>query len=106
MLYGGVQHNPPSRFLSEFDSQVQTDSISLGGGMWQDTFDQPSYDDLPTTVVDKPRYIAELTEGDSVAHDVFGQGTVMELDGDNVVVYFKGKGAKKLNISFAPLQKL
>ena len=106
MLYGGVQHNPPSRFLSEFDSQVQTDSISLGGGMWQDTFDQPSYDDLPTIVVDEPRYIAELTEGDSVAHDVFGQGTVMELDGDNVVVYFKGKGAKKLNISFAPLQKL
>lgn len=106
MLYGGVQHNPPSRFLSEFDSQLQTDSISLGGGMWQNIFEQESYDDLPTTVVDEPQYVPELHEGDTVKHDVFGQGTVMEVDGDNVVVYFKGKGAKKLNVSFAPLQKL
>lgn len=106
MLYDGVQHNPPSRFLSEFDSQLQTDSISLGGGMWQNTFEQESYDDLPTTVVDEPQYVPELHEGDTVKHDVFGQGTVMEVDGDNVVVYFKGKGAKKLNVSFAPLQKL
>lgn len=106
MLYGGVQHNPPSRFLSEFDSHLQTDSISLGGTMWQNTFEQESYDDLPTTIVDEPHYVPELNEGDTVRHDVFGQGTVMEVDGDNVVVYFKGKGAKKLNVSFAPLQKL
>jgi DNA helicase II / ATP-dependent DNA helicase PcrA len=26
MLYGGVQHNPPSRFLSEIDAKLQTDS--------------------------------------------------------------------------------
>ncbi|HTE22689.1 MAG TPA: UvrD-helicase domain-containing protein [Candidatus Limnocylindria bacterium] len=107
MLYGGVQHSPPSRFLSEFDADFKTDSISLGGGAWQNTYDeQQSYDDLPTTVVSEPRYIPDLEEGDTVKHDVFGQGTVMEADGDNVVVYFKGKGAKKLNVSFAPLQKL
>lgn len=106
MLYGGVQHNPPSRFLSEFDAHNQTDSISLGGGMWQDTFGQEAYDDLPTTVVEEPQYVPELHEGDVVRHDVFGQGTVMEIDGDNVVVYFKGRGAKKLNTAFAPLQKL
>jgi ATP-dependent DNA helicase UvrD/PcrA len=106
MLYGGVQHNPPSRFLSEFDADFQTDSVSLGGSMWQDTYAQESYDDLPTTSIDEPQYLLELSEGDTVKHDVFGQGTVMEVDGDNVVVYFKGKGAKKLNVSFAPLQKL
>ena len=107
MLYGGVQHNPPSRFLSEFDADFKTDSVSLGGGMWQNTFEQESYDDLPTTMVDdEPRYVPDLNEGDTVRHDVFGQGTVMEVDGDNVVIYFKGKGAKKLNVSFAPLQKI
>lgn len=106
LLYGGMQHNPPSRFLNEFDASFQTDSVSLGGSMWQDTYAQESYDDLPTTQVDEPRYIPDLNEGDAVRHDVFGQGTVMEVDGDNVVVYFKGKGAKKLNVSFAPLQKL
>lgn len=106
MLYGGVQHNPPSRFLGEFDASFQTDSISLGGGMWQNTFEQQNYDDLPTTVIDEPRYVPDLSEGDVVRHDVFGQGTVMEVDGDNAVIYFKGKGAKKLNVSFAPLQKM
>ena len=106
LLYGGLQHNPPSRFLAEFDADFQTDSVSMGGGAWQDTFEQPSYDELPTTIVDEPRYAVELDEGDAVQHSVFGKGTVMEVDGDNVVVYFKGKGAKKLNVSFAPLQKL
>ncbi len=106
MLYGGVQHNPPSRFLGEFDANFQTDSVSLGGGMWQNTFDQEAYDDLPTTVIDEPHHVPDLNEGDLVRHDVFGQGTVMEVDGDNVVVYFKGKGAKKLNVSFAPLQRM
>ena len=27
-------------------------------------------------------------------------------DGDNVAVYFKGKGVKKLNVSFAPIEKI
>jgi DNA helicase-2/ATP-dependent DNA helicase PcrA len=106
MLYGGVQHNPPSRFLSEFSADFQTDSVSLGGGMWQNTYEQESYDDLPTTVVDEPRSVPDLAEGDHVRHDIFGEGTVMEADGDNVVIYFKGKGAKKINASFAPLQKI
>ncbi len=106
LLYGGLQHNPPSRFLSEIDGQFQVDSVSLGGGAWQQTYDQEFTDDLPTTTIDEPRYIPELNEGDQVRHDVFGAGTVMEVDGDNAVIYFKGKGAKKLNTSFAPLQKL
>ncbi|HTE57117.1 MAG TPA: UvrD-helicase domain-containing protein [Verrucomicrobiae bacterium] len=106
MLYGGMQHNPPSRFLSEFDASFQTDSVSLGGQAWQNTYEQESYDDLPTTVIDEPHYVPDLNEGDAVKHDVFGQGTVMEVDGDNVVIYFKGKGAKKLNVAFAPLQKI
>lgn len=106
LLYGGMQHNPPSRFLSEFDGHFQTDSISLGGGMWQNTFDQSSSADVLADQSQEPQYVPDISEGDAVKHSVFGQGTVMEIDGDNVVVYFKGKGAKKLNLSFAPLQKL
>ena len=30
----------------------------------------------------------------------------MEINGDNAVIYFKGKGAKNLNLAFAPLEKL
>jgi hypothetical protein len=30
----------------------------------------------------------------------------MEIDGSTAVIYFKGKGAKKLNVEFAPITKL
>ena len=98
LLYGGINHNPPSRFLSEIDSNFQTNSI----------YSEPAPGMLgaPTTNIDEPHYVPDLSEGDAVRHQVFGQGTIMEIDGDNVVVYFKGRGSKKLNISFAPLEKL
>jgi hypothetical protein len=37
---------------------------------------------------------------------VFGIGTVVEVDGDMLSIAFKGKGIKKLNASFAPLELL
>jgi DNA helicase-2/ATP-dependent DNA helicase PcrA len=102
MLYGTVQHNPPSRFLSEIDGALQVDSVSLGGSMWQNTYDQTPDDDFSQ----EPRYVPELYEGDNVQHDVFGRGTVVEMQGDTAIIYFKGKGSKKINIAFAPLKKL
>ncbi|HSX36721.1 MAG TPA: hypothetical protein VLG13_01195, partial [Patescibacteria group bacterium] len=54
----------------------------------------------------EPRYVPDLNEGDGVRHKLFGMGTVLEIEGDTAVIYFKGKGARKLNISFAPLEKL
>lgn len=98
MLYGGVQHNPPSRFLSEIPNSevgVQSAEYSLQSS---DFSPQPSADEV--------RYAPELNEGDGVKHQIFGVGTVLEMDGDNATIYFKGKGTKKLNISFAPLEKL
>ena len=124
MLYGGVQHNPPSRFLSEIDANFQAvtnnsgsfgfGGSSSGGGLFGQ-YEQDSYRNTPPpgvlgapkdAVDDGPRYVPDLDEGDVVKHQVFGQGTIVELDGDVATIYFKGKGAKKLNISFAPLEKL
>ncbi len=93
LLYGGMQHNPPSRFLSEIDGEVQ-----LASGF------EDSY--LPPAASMEPRYVPDLNEGDGVKHQVFGLGTVVEVEGDNVTIYFKGKGTKKLNVAFAPLEKL
>lgn len=100
LLYGGLQHNPPSRFLSEIDSQVQTAAGDF------EKLSTPSPEQVQPRIPDEPRYVPDLNEGDGVRHQVFGQGTVMEVEGDNVTVYFKGKGARKLNISFAPIEKL
>jgi DNA helicase II / ATP-dependent DNA helicase PcrA len=100
MLYGGSQHNPPSRFLSEIDGQTVNDSFIKEADMigWAEKASSP--------LSDEPRYVPEINEGDGVRHQLFGVGTVLEMDGDTATIYFKGKGTKKLNISFAPLEKL
>lgn len=107
MLYGGVQHNPPSRFISEIDaslietqSRYSTFSNQQPAAKPADSFNQemPDYDDSQEMI--------QLEEGDKVRHQLFGEGTVVELHGENATIYFKGKGSKRLNISFAPLQKL
>jgi DNA helicase-2/ATP-dependent DNA helicase PcrA len=113
MLYGGIQHNPPSRFLSEIDGEFAQNNFAkfsnFGG---QKSVPQPPADpnynpwDKKPAQTNEPRYVPDLNEGDSVKHELFGVGTIMELNGDDAVVYFKGKGSKKLNISFAPLEKL
>ncbi|MDO8591472.1 MAG: hypothetical protein Q7R60_00910, partial [bacterium] len=60
--------------------------------------------EIPTAA--EPRYVLELAEGDGVQHQLFGLGTVLELEGETATIYFKGNGTKKLNITFAPLEKL
>lgn len=96
MLYGGSQHNPPSRFLSEIDGQSQT----TGSNIWAEPAG-PSYEPI-----DEPQYVPELEVGDVVRHSLFGTGKVMALDGENATILFKGRGQKKLNIAFAPLERL
>jgi DNA helicase-2/ATP-dependent DNA helicase PcrA len=117
LLYGGLQHNPPSRFLSEIDAEFASNATESAYG-YDAGSTYPSGNDRWTpssgfsgndAVDDEPRYvpdIPELSEGDRVRHQTFGTGTVMEIDGETAVIYFKGKGARKLNISFAPLEKI
>jgi DNA helicase-2/ATP-dependent DNA helicase PcrA len=104
LLYGGLQHNPPSRFLSEIDSSF----VATNEHEPEFSFQSNYMGDEPRVVADpnEVRYVPDLNEGDGVRHQVFGVGTIMELDGDTAVIYFKGKGTRKLNISFAPLEKL
>lgn len=107
LLYGGMQHNPPSRFLSEIDGEVH-----LASG-FEDTYGNannearsPNSEFKLQTSGREQRYVVELNEGDGVKHQIFGMGTVLEIEGDNATIYFKGKGTKKLNVAFAPLEKL
>ena len=113
VLYGGVQHNIPSRFLSEIDaanSQQEAVMPSFAGSGFtsfgDDEVSQQMNSTSDFTSSDEPRYVVELVEGDAVRHPAFGTGTVVELDGEVAAVYFKGKGLKKLNTAFAPLEKL
>ncbi len=96
MLYGSSQHNPASRFLSDIDGETSaleatTESIFKPVG----TTDTPDY--IPDPSLD-------VEPGAKVKHQLFGLGTVVEVDGDMLSIAFKNKGVKKLNASFAPLE--
>ena len=98
MLYGSSLHNPPSRFLSDIDGDISapetsTESIFKPIG----TTDTQSY-------IPEPSLNAEV--GARVRHQLFGVGTIVEVDGDMLSIAFKNKGVKKLNASFAPLELL
>lgn len=114
MLYGTVQHNPPSRFISEIDeSLIELERSVPYFGLHQSlASQQPEKAPHPPQFIDDmPEYnesqeFIELTEGDTVSHQLFGIGKVISLDGDTATIYFKSKGNKTLNIQFAPLKKV
>ena len=107
LLYGGIQRNIPSRFLSEIDNSYGVSS----------SFNEPRivYDEEPVTF--KPNFgdssskpaatqMVSIAVGDRVKHQVFGTGDVVDMDGEVASIKFQGRGLKKLNTSFAPLEKL
>jgi len=104
MLYGSVQHNPPSRFLADIDGSAREEiAPAFGYGM-----DRPTQPFEPVNT-GEPRYVPEdmeLEVGDMVRHKVFGQGQVMAIDGTTISIGFAGRGVKKLNVEFAPLERL
>jgi DNA helicase II / ATP-dependent DNA helicase PcrA len=91
-LYGGRLSNPPSRFLADLEA------ANLAAPAEDLAVDESFNDEV--------RYVPELNEGDGVKHQLFGIGTVLEIEGETATIFFKGRGTKKLNIAFAPLTKL
>lgn len=103
MLYGSPQHNPPSRFISDIAGDLMREQSA---GSSYDYNSQPARPPQSKPLSDAPRYVPDLEEGDGVKHQLFGVGTIVELQGDLATIYFKGKGTKQLDISIAPLEKL
>jgi len=101
MLYGGRNHNLPSRFLDELpDAHVERDRLRptswSGYGAPRESQIQPR-DDAP-----------DLSTGDSVRHSTLGEGVVVQIEpGGLVTVRFADDGSeRKLMLDYAPLEKL
>jgi DNA helicase-2/ATP-dependent DNA helicase PcrA len=89
-LYGGRVANAPSRFLSDIDARVGSTDFS----------------EAAAEPLEAEHYAPELNQGDGVQHDLFGVGTVVEIEGETATILFKNSGAKRLNVAFAPIVKL
>lgn len=93
LLFGSAQHNAPSRFLSEVDGEIdKVDTEPVG----TDPFIDYEVDETQVN----------LNIGDRVRHPVFGVGMVKDISGQTVEIKFSTRGAKKLNLSFAPLERI
>ncbi len=117
-LFGGMQVNPPSRFLSE----IPTELVEKREQKPESAFfpsRKPSYGSSfgyrrKTSSVEAPKSPSEKTAsgatdlrpGDMVEHDQFGSGLVLSLDGKLVSVAFKRAGVKKMMLGVAPLRKI
>ena len=112
MLHGEVRHSLPSRFLSDIDEEfkaIKLDPVrSYVGGdnnNWlKNRLDNKANRD------DEPRFVPDDEEGlnvdDVVQHQLFGRGKVKSIMGTVIEVDFDDGRRRKLNVAFAPLQKL
>lgn len=105
LLYGGIQHNMPSRFLSDVNenyvSQPQTSHMLDQTEPFPSSFNSSNLNS-----VEPVRKTTTVSRGDRVRHRIFGEGDVVAVEGDVASIKFTGRGIKKLNTAFAPLEKL
>ena len=113
MMNGRVQYNMPSQFLSDIKGEPVKPANSN-----YDNYDQ--YDDyrhvsdntgwaIRCPVDDQePHYEYEdatLSVGDRVRHQMFGDGTVLAVNGSTVKVQFASR-IRSINLEYAPLVKI
>lgn len=100
LIFGSRQYNPPSRFLSDIQAS-EIAPMMQDGDPWRPQ--ATGFSDEPEIVYDETDGLAV---GDRVAHQLFGNGEVVAVEGMTVTISFGARGIKKLNAAFAPLQKL
>jgi DNA helicase-2/ATP-dependent DNA helicase PcrA len=101
MLYGGRNHNLPSRFLDEVpDRHVERERLRPAS--WSG-YGAPR----PSRIAPREE-VPSLVTGDSVRHSTLGEGVVVQLEpGGLVTVRFAEDGSeRKLMLDYAPLEKL
>ncbi len=104
MLYGESRANAPSQFLADIDEQFI--EANFGGHSARQHISVSDIDNRPIPVeLDKGLDI-EISSGDKVSHNVFGNGIVVSVVGGVATVAFEDPkvGVKKLALSIAPLK--
>jgi DNA helicase-2/ATP-dependent DNA helicase PcrA len=128
--WGNLERCSPSRFIKEIDQQF-LNYPQTGGKPFQNVTSQPK----PRLIHEEPKSYARdekfkkiqkpsispdvpfigsdsslFLQGDKVAHERFGNGTIVSIEGQppntTATVEFENSGSKKLLLRFAKLMKL
>ncbi|MEX2203027.1 MAG: DNA helicase PcrA [Actinomycetota bacterium] len=102
-LFGATSYNPPSRFLGEIPSELvralEEDDTETGGSV------SPI-----RAAVDGRREPIDISAGDTVLHDRWGEGVVLTVSGRGsdaeATVRFEEVGEKHLLLAYAPLKRV
>jgi DNA helicase-2/ATP-dependent DNA helicase PcrA len=111
-LFGSTQYNPPSRFLSEVPGElVRQQGKGAEGRSVREHMTRPGPARGPAAVQGaRGAERLGLRVGDDVAHDKFGEGVVIDLEGEGdkaeALVRFREAGEKRLLLAWAPLRRL
>ena len=106
-LFGTTSYNPASRFLSEIPAELlrsieeeEAGSPVIGGRTSA----------IREAVTTGRREPLEVSPGDTVLHDKWGEGVVLTVSGSGgdaeATVIFEDAGEKRLLLSYAPLKRV
>ena len=109
MLFGSTDYYPPSRFLAEIPEELVHsigEDRTHGSGSRRDAIVAAAMrgrDDQGVVTLG-------LKIGDDVVHDTFGEGVVLDLEGNGdkteALVNFRDAGEKRLLLAWAPIKKV
>ncbi len=108
-LFGTTSYNPPSRFLSEIPAEllrsVEGEEEEAGGAVIGGRGST-----IREAVVSGRREPVQVSAGDTVIHDRWGEGVVLTVSGTGpdaeASVMFEDVGEKRLLLAYAPLKKV
>jgi len=115
LMYGGIQANPPSRFIEEIpkrftDCSRTTKEFRAGEKQTKVLKDIESISEVDGTYLGdgEESQVPDIDYriGDEVQHSHFGKGRVVALNDDEVVVLFSKAGKKKLSTFYAKMGKI
>jgi DNA helicase-2/ATP-dependent DNA helicase PcrA len=104
-LFGSTSYSPPSRFLGEIPTELVR---ALEEGELAVT-DGDSVSPIRAAVEGR-REVPQISAGDTVLHDKWGEGVVLTVSGSGTdaeaTVRFEDAGEKRLLVAYAPLRKV
>lgn len=119
-LWGNTNYNPPSRFLEEIPEALVSRTgaggasgnsrwVSGGIGGNRDRMVESAMRRGRSAFENRKKAPIEFGAGDDVVHTRWGEGVVLEIEGDDdeavAVVRFPSVGEKRLLLSVAPIKK-
>jgi DNA helicase-2/ATP-dependent DNA helicase PcrA len=105
-LFGSTSYSPPSRFLGEIPTELvraleEGELVVADGGASVSPI---------RAAVEGRREIPQISAGDTVLHDKWGEGVVLTVNGSGTdaeaTVRFEDAGEKRLLVAYAPLRKV